>query len=130
MTACFLQALRPTSCFVPHNLLPANFHRNTHTQTYMSNVYTHITSRWAHAMTATFTVSLAPSSYSPSPSCNSAHCCNSFLLIQINFRALHLQDTRQGLPCRSSGSFLSLSLPCPFRAPCFRLSLPLYTSLT
>lgn len=48
----------------------------------------------------------------PSLSRNSALCCNSFLLIQINFRAPGLQDGRRGSPCRVAALEVFHLTPC------------------
>lgn len=127
----FPSSLQANIMFRPPQPSPCNISSQ---HTHMGNVYTHIPSRWAHAMTATFPVSLAPSSSSPPP----AVTLPSAVTLSSWFKSISgcstWRDSRQGLPRRSTGSFLSLPPaflhPRPFRSPSFRLSLPLYASLT
>ncbi len=116
MPACFSSSPEANIMFVSCRPSPCYFseqHPNTHTaHAYTkhthTHTHTHTYSRWAYALTATFCSVLGSLlRFPPSSSCNSALCCNSFLL------TLHLQDSRwQGLQHRRrAGSFPSLSLP-------------------
>lgn len=121
LVACLFshQAPGPILCFVLFNLLHRTFYNNLHTQD-MCNVDTQMPSRWAHAMTATFPVSLILHSYPPSLAVilPSAVALSSwFKSISEHFAC---KTCDRVYHAESTGSFLSLPAflqPCPFRSP-------------